>query len=245
MRRLPLWTSYSGSHDETLKRLEISSHSRVGSITAVSGAVILFIGTWLHPMSADPNAPLAAFSEYAASSHWVASHMMQLAGVGLISASLVLLARTLSDGYGGSWSLIAMGATVASLAVATALQAVDGVALKGMVDRWAATSGPQKYAAFEAAFGVRQIEVGLAAMASIGFGVAASLIGVAMLIDGRFPRWLGLLPILGGVPTVLAGITIANTGFSDLAMTLNMVSVLLLLSWLILLGIVGWRRSAF
>jgi hypothetical protein len=207
--------------------------------------VILFIGTWLHPMSADPNAPLAAFSEYAASSHWVASHMMQLAGVGLISASLVLLARTLSDGYGGSWSLIAMGATVASLAVATALQAVDGVALKGMVDRWAATSGPQKYAAFEAAFGVRQIEVGLAAMASIGYGVAASLIGVAMLIDGRFPRWLGLLPILGGVPTVLAGITIANTGFSDLAMTLNMVSVLLLLSWLILLGIVGWRRSAF
>ena len=32
-------------------------------------------------MSADPNVPLAAFTEYAASGHWVAIHLMQLFGV--------------------------------------------------------------------------------------------------------------------------------------------------------------------
>jgi hypothetical protein len=245
MRRFPLRRSPGESNHETSSGLKVSGHSRIGSITAVSGAAILFVGTWLHPISADPNVPLAAFSEYAASSHWVASHMMQLAGVALICASLVLLAKKLADGRGASWSLIAVSATVADLAVALALQAVDGIALKRTVDRWAAASGPQKYAAFEVAFGVRQIEIGLAAIATIGFGVTAALFGVAMLIDGRFPRWLGLLPIVGGVPTVIAGIVIANTGFSDLAMTVNMPSVLLLLSWLVLLGIVGWRRAAF
>jgi len=30
------------------------------------GAILLFAGTWLHPMRADPNVPLAAFTEYAA-----------------------------------------------------------------------------------------------------------------------------------------------------------------------------------
>lgn len=48
------------------------------AITAIAGAVLLLIGTILHPMSADPNVPLAAFTEYAADTHWVASHLMQL-----------------------------------------------------------------------------------------------------------------------------------------------------------------------
>jgi hypothetical protein len=34
-------------------------------LAAIGGAIFLFAGTWLHPMQADPNAPLAAFTEYA------------------------------------------------------------------------------------------------------------------------------------------------------------------------------------
>ena len=51
----------------------------------------MFIGTALHPMSADPNVPLAAFAEYAADRHWIASHLLQLASVALMVAALVLL----------------------------------------------------------------------------------------------------------------------------------------------------------
>jgi len=46
------------------------------TIVAISGALFLIIGTFLHPMEADLNVPLAAFTEYAAERNWVASHLM-------------------------------------------------------------------------------------------------------------------------------------------------------------------------
>jgi len=219
--------------------------SRIGPIAAISGAILLFVGTYLHPMDADPNVPLAAFTEYAADHHWVASHLMQLFGVLLMAAALTLLTRRLADGPAAEWATVGMAGAIASMAVAAALQAVDGVALKVMVDRWAATPDPAKAALFHAAFGVRQIETGLASMASLLLGLTASIYGVALLIDRRFPRWIGVFAIAGGVPTAVAGIVIAYTGFSELEMEINMPSSSLLLLWMIALGINGWRRSAF
>jgi hypothetical protein len=42
------------------------SASRLGATCAIAGSVLLFIGTYLHPMEADPNQAIAAFAEYAA-----------------------------------------------------------------------------------------------------------------------------------------------------------------------------------
>ena len=219
--------------------------SRIGPIAAISGAILLFVGTYLHPMDADPNVPLAAFTEYAADHHWVASHLMQLFGVLLMGAALTLLSRRLADGPAAEWASLGMAGAIASMAVAAALQAVDGVALKVMVDRWAAAQEPAKGALFHAAFGVRQIETGLASMASLLLGLTASIYGMALLIDRRFPRWIGVFAIAGGVPTAIAGIVIAYTGFSALEMEINMPSSSLLLLWMIALGIYAWKRSAF
>ena len=67
------------------------SDLRIGAVFAVLGAVLLFVGTYLHPMQADPNDPLAAFVEYAADQNWVASHLAQLAGVALTVAALIVV----------------------------------------------------------------------------------------------------------------------------------------------------------
>jgi hypothetical protein len=221
------------------------TRSRVGPSAAALGAVTLFVGTWLHPMTADPNLPLAAFTEYAAAPHWVAVHLLQLAGVGLITGALVLLGAKLSEGPAAECAAFALSGAVASLAVASALQAVDGVALKAMVDRWASSVGPERAGLFQAALAVRQIELGLAAITSVTFGLTAALYGVALLIDRRFPKWLAALAIAGGLPTASSGVVIANSGFSDLAMTMNLFSILLLMVWLILLGVLGWSRVPF
>jgi len=114
------------------------SASRLGATCAIAGSVLLFIGTYLHPMEADPNQAIAAFAEYAADRLWVASHLTQLAGVALILAALLLLAQQLRAGSAAAWAVVAAGAATVSLAVAVALQAVDGIALKLMVDAWAA-----------------------------------------------------------------------------------------------------------
>ena len=111
-----------------------------------------------------------------------------------------------------------------------------------MVDGWMATAEPGKAALFQAAFGVRQIEVGLASITSLLLGLTASTYGMALLIDRRFPRWQGAFAIVGGAPTAIAGVVIARTGFSNLAMAINMPAGSLLILWMIVLGVSGWRR---
>jgi uncharacterized membrane protein (DUF2068 family) len=217
---------------------------RLISIAAIGGAILLFAGTWLHPMQADPNVPLAAFTEYAADPHWVASHLMQLAGIALMVSALVLLSRAMMGGPADAIAFLAAAGAIASLAVAAALQAVDGIALKSMVNAWAAATGRDQEILFHSAFAVRQIEIGLASMTALLFGFTSSIYAVALLNDSRFPVWLGWLAIAGGIPTAIAGIAIAYTGFSDLAMSINLPSTSVLLCWMIALGLFVWRNPA-
>jgi hypothetical protein len=48
---------------------------------------------------------------------------------------------------------------------------------------------------------------------------------------------------LGGVPTMVAGLVMAYTGFSGLAMAINMPASPLLLVWMLILGGCMWRRG--
>src|SRR5438105_1589786 len=114
--------------------------SKTGPICAIGGALLLFAGTWMHPMAADPNVPIAAFTEYAAADYWVAGHLMQLFGVLSMSAALILLLRRFYDGRGAELAALASAGLIAATAAAAALLAVDGVALRVMVVRWAAAA---------------------------------------------------------------------------------------------------------
>src|SRR4051794_20364240 len=164
---------------------------RLGPLLAVFGVGLLILGTVLHPMQANPAVAEAAFEEYAADRHWAASHLIQLAGIWAMIASLLLLARELAVGPAAPWASLGRAFAIAGIAAAAALQAVDGVALKMMVDSWAVASEPKKSALFAAAYGVRQIEIGLAGMSCLLLGFMASIFGLALVVDGCFPRWAG------------------------------------------------------
>jgi hypothetical protein len=165
--------------------------SKLTSIAAISGALLLLIGTFLHPMEADPDLPLAAFTEYAASRNWVASHLMQLTGMALMVAALVLLSQRMAGGQAKVVAILGAVGAVIGLAVAAALQAVDGIALKAMVNAWSTAPEPKKEMLFYAAFAVRQIEIGLASIMGLLLGLTVAIYGIALLIDRSFPIWLG------------------------------------------------------
>jgi hypothetical protein len=55
--------------------------------------------------------------------------------------------------------------------------------------------------------------------------------------DPTYPKWVGGLAIVGGVTTMVAGVLIAYTGFSGLAMTINMPASFLLLVWMLTVGV--------
>ena len=216
---------------------------RGASVAAIGGALLLFGGTILHPSGADPNDAVAAFSEYADAQWWIASHLTQLLGLALMVCALIQLSRLLASGSARGLAWIGAAGSIASLAIAAALQAVDGIALKMMVDAWAAAAEPDKSTLFYATYGVRQIEVGLASITSLLFGLTMCVYGVAVISAHRLAKWLGWLPIIGGIPTAIAGVVIAYTGFSGLAMSINMPANSLLLIWIIALGVLFWRRD--
>jgi hypothetical protein len=217
--------------------------NRIGAVCAITGVVLLLAGTWLHPMPADPNNAAEAFVAYAGDRLWVASHLVQLVGIVLALAALLVLGRQLETNGGGMWVRLASAGAIASLALAAALQAVDGIALRAMVENWAAAVAVQKDSAFQSAFAVRQVEIGLASVLSLALGMAAALYGVALLDGRKYPRWAGGLAIAGGVPTALSGVVMAFSGFSDLEMAINMPASALLLLWMLTLGVLMWRRD--
>src|SRR3954453_9883396 len=132
--------------------------ARLGAGPPLTRAVLLVVTTLLHSLGSDPNHPAAAFAEYAADSLWVWSHLGQFLAVAMLGAALVALASTLEPGPAAAWGRLGEVGTAVIIAAAAALQAVDGVALKVMVDRWATATGDARQLTFEAAFAVRQIE---------------------------------------------------------------------------------------
>jgi hypothetical protein len=217
--------------------------ARIGAVAAVSGALTLFVATLLHPMSADPNDAPAAFAEYAADRLWVASHLGQFVGVAILGVALVGLAAAVETGAPSAWARIGVVGTAASVAAAAGLQAVDGVALRVMVRHWMQASGEARARAFESAFAVRQIEVGMASLLSLLFGLTIVVFGISMLLSRRFPIWLGGVGLLGGIGTVAAGVAQAYTGFSPVSMALSMPAGCLLLLWGVLVGAFLWRLA--
>src|SRR5581483_12041000 len=97
-----------------------SSHRGI-ALAAIACAVLLFAGTYLHPMQADPNNAVAAFEEYAADRHWIAAHLLQFAGAASIVAALVLLGRVLAGGPAATVAALAGAGAVAARACAAAL----------------------------------------------------------------------------------------------------------------------------
>jgi hypothetical protein len=200
------------------------------------------VATLFHPSGADPNDAPAAFAEYAADRLWVWTHLGQFVGAGAIGAALALLSATLDGGRASAFGRLARYLAVASIALAAALQAVDGVALKATVDRWAAAAAAGRAVAFEAAFAVRQIEVGLAGLYSLVVGIAVICYGVALLLALR-AAWLGALGIAAGVAIAAAGGMFSLTGFSPGAMTTSAIASLALIGWVGAVSVDAWRHA--
>ena len=202
-----------------------------------------FVSTLLHPSASAPSDLPAALAEHAASPHWVGIHLGQFAGVAAEGTTLVALAATFEPGRAAAWARVGLAGAVASLAVYAAVQAVDGVSNHVMAHRWAAAIGEARGLAYEAAFAVREIEVGLTSLFSLLFGSTLVVFALAMLLSTRYPTWLGGIGLLGGLGTIMVGLEQASNSFSDLAVTVFMVVGPVDLIWAIATGILMWRLA--
>ena len=85
------------------------------------------------------------------------------------------------------------------------------------------------------------MEIGLASIVSLVFGVSALLYAGALLADARYPNWSAALGFTGGLLTAFSGIAIAASGFSEVAMWLNMPGMSILLVRSVIVGLLMTR----
>ncbi len=216
---------------------------KLGAVTAIAGPIFLIAGTMLHPLGADPSDPVAAFTEYAANDLWIGSHLSQFLGVAIMFVGLVALNDSLKGERFAYLAMLGVFVGVAALAISAVLQAVDGVALKLMFDDWVSASEGQKQSAFQATLAVRRIEIGLAGFMAFLFGSALALFASAVAFSTIYPTWLGWLGMVGGIGTSAGGLLMMFSGFSPIAMTVAMPFSLILVVWMIVIGVLMWRRA--
>ena len=216
---------------------------KLGAVTAIAGAIILMAGTMLHPLGADPGDPVAAFIEYAANDLWIGSHLSQFLGVAMMFVGLVALNDSLKGEPFAYLAKLGVFVGVAALAITAVLQAVDGIALKLMVDDWVSASEGQKQSAFQATLAVRRIEIGVASFMALLFGSALALFASAVAFSTIYPTWLGWLGIGGGIGTIAGGLLTMFSGFSTTAMNVAMPFNLILVVWMVVIGVLMWRRA--
>ena len=172
---------------------------RLGAMFGLAGAVLAVPANLLHPRTSE-TAATARYALIADSGIWDVIHYAAGAAILLFLASFVAINRYLDDTPGASWARFALVIGIVGVAAGVITTAVDGYAMKTVVDRWAAAGSPTSGPTFEA------VKV-LDALGSAFFylfngtllGAAPILAGIATIRSGRFVGWVGGIAIFGGL----------------------------------------------
>jgi hypothetical protein len=215
---------------------------RFAALFLVGGLFTMLTASSLHPASIPPdNSPLV-FMEYAADASWLDTHLGQFIGVLALLLGLIGMLRSLStDGpAAAAFSSLGSAAAIATLALMAALQAVDGPALKFVVDRYAASPAEMSETALRIAEATRWIEVGLNSYFRTMLGVSLALAGLALAVSRNMPRWLGWIALLGGLGSVYQGYYVAHNGFALSANLFAILPTYLTFAWMLIAGATLW-----
>ena len=183
------------------------------AIAAILGVLFIIVRQtteFIHPQGDSGNSEVV-FAEYAAFDYWVLGHLLEFLAWVFIFGALVVLSWHLRTSRAAGVGVLGAAGAVTSVSLLGVLQAVDGIALKVMVDRWVAAPAESQGLFFESAYAVRQIEGGLLALSFFVAGLTVFLYGVALFIDEEAPNWLGLLGLLAGPLTVVASVDTGMT----------------------------------
>jgi hypothetical protein len=217
---------------------------RIGAIAIPLGWVILLVSTDLHPGHEDPNDFAAAFTEYAASSSWIAVHAGQLLGYLLLIGGLIALFTAVGavSAVAAAWGRLARTCATVALTAFSALQAIDGITLIRAIDAWVASPPEMKPVAFAAAETVRWTEIGFNSLAFTLVGMTALLGGPALWCSKDYPRWLAGLTLVAGVAYIIHGAVVAQRSFGQSIP--GLIAEILFLLWTLCAAVLMWRRSS-
>ena len=216
---------------------------RIGSVSAIVGAVLAVIVNVLHPRGAEFGDTRGHLQEIADSGIYVGDHLGILVAVLLMVGGLIALYRSISSGTAAALARLGFAAALVSAAFVSVEMALDGTAMKVVADAWASS---QDAALFQAAYVLEQVNIALfSILVLVFFGVTFILYGLAVALADVYPRWLGWVALVLGVAAAVLGLVQTYEGPSDLVTNILFPIVSILLTvWVLVMGILMWRKSA-
>ena len=168
----------------------------------------------LHPLGAEDD-HASIFAEYADSDIWVFTHFLEFVLLLVAFSGLLVLCHVVRA-EAPYLALLAAAAIVAASAGWTALQGVDGVALKEAVDAWAAAAGTaQEGPRFADAETLRWTEWGLQAYFRVILGLGFVLLGAGIVVSRLIQSWLGVVLAIAGLLSVALGVSVGYAGLES------------------------------
>jgi hypothetical protein len=217
---------------------------RLSAVLLVVGFIFYVVVGLLHAGGPANNHPVV-FALYASSASWTAVHLGQFVGMAVIIAGLLVLYFALDLRAGAAAWVARLGAVSAAVALGLygVLQAVDGVALKQVVDAWVRAPEAEKAARFASAETIRWLEWGARSYQSFMLGLTLILLGIAVALSARLPRAIGYLMGLSGLGYTVQGWVLGSEGFSGTDTFAILGGYVLILAWIIWLVVVAWRTK--
>jgi hypothetical protein len=246
MKALPSETDRSqpASHEKKQESL-LGWIFRMGAVAAMVGSLLAMVGNLIHPATTGLT-PNGVAHVIAGNDAWTAIHLVIVVGLIFMLGGLLAICRSIKGGLAGELAQLGGVYVIVGITVGLVLIILDGVGAKHIADAWVAAPPDEKAAALRLVLAEETLNFALASLFNILLaGVAYILLGLAVALSQVYPRWLGLLVIVAGLGSIVAGLMQANAGVSTpLTRTLTIIFPTFLTLWTAVMGGLLFRKAA-
>ena len=226
--------------------IHVSNHSaelRAGAFLAIAGGVLNVVSNAVQPQISDYANTTEVFAALAATPLWEISRIGVLIASLLGSCGLFLVRWAFQGHRGESWFLLAVGSAFVTTPVIAVMMGMD-LAQKQMA-KLIAVSGPEQAAlAVWAGHGLHSASFAIFSISLVLASVMPVLVGVALILGGQYPTWLGWFSVVGGIGVLITAVLQAVNGPTPIAQVLFPAFGLLVTLSLITLSLLIWRSAA-
>jgi hypothetical protein len=219
-----------------------ASYLRIGAVCALVGTLGYVVAFVLHGDL--PDQTTESLLTFIADRPWALHHLLIVFCFLLWIAALSGLAYSFTSGT--AWVLGRLGQTTAVLGMAVLLwhYNIDGPALEHVADAWVDAEGAEKAVLLERGTILTEATSGMFPLyVTLLLGLPFVLFGLAVVVSGDYPSWLGWIGAAAGTSAFAVGST-NFAGFDVLPMNLFVLTVFLLDFWMIAVGRLMWRQGA-
>jgi len=220
--------------------MEKQTFNRTGAICAGVGAVVTVVSWGIHPEITDPAGylPIVAGSSHFVGIHWGLIIGMVLMQFGLAAVMLALREQPAPNDAGG-WAQSGFYALLVGFVLWIGVFMTE-VALKPLADGLRTDPTPAS-----GALALSGLQDAGATAASFVYSLGVALLGIALLVSRRFPRWMGASGlVLGAVTSLGLGLPCMFVGKSSLTEKIaSTILGTLVLVWVFVLGVMLWRMA--